>query len=110
MQNNSQIEIYKTLDGEFDIKVRMDEDTVWLNQEQMVKLFCRDKSVISKHIGNVYKERELLKESTVAKFAIVEMEGNREVVREIEHYNLDVIISNDQPCAEFNSLKKSLYV
>jgi len=66
---------------------------VWLTQEQMVTLFDRDKSVISRHIKNIFKENELDQISTVANFATVQKEGNREVIRNIEYYNLDMIIS-----------------
>lgn len=69
------------------------EDTVWLSLDQMAELFQRDKSTISRHIKNVYTEGELKPELTVAKFATVQNEGNRNVERQIEYYNLDVIIS-----------------
>ena len=74
------------------LEVNLKDDTVWLSLEQISKLFDRDKSVISRHIKNVMQE-ELKDDSTVAKFATVQKEGTREVVREIEYYNLDVIIS-----------------
>ena len=74
------------------LEVKLKDDTVWLSLEQISKLFDRDKSVISRHIKNVMQE-ELKDDSTVAKFATVQKEGTREVVREIEYYNLDVIIS-----------------
>lgn len=69
----------------------MQDETVWLSLEQMARLFDRDKSVISRHIKNAFSEE--LEDSTVAKFATVQKEGDREVIREIEYYNLDVIIS-----------------
>lgn len=72
---------------------RSKNDTIWLNQKQMEMLFDRDKSVISKHIKNIFKEGELERSSTVAKNATVQNEGGREVKREVEFYNLDVIIS-----------------
>ena len=75
------------------LEVNMKEETVWLSLEQMTKLFGRDKSVISRHINNIYKEEELERNSTVANFATVQKEGNREITRNIEYYNLDVIIS-----------------
>ena len=75
------------------LKVNMKDETVWLSLEQMSKLFDRDKSVISRHIKNIFKEGELEKESTVAKFATVQKEGDRDIVREIDYYNLDMIIS-----------------
>ena len=80
-------------DNTIQLEVRLQEETVWLNLNQMSQLFDRDKSVISRHIRDIYKEHELLKEATVAKNATVQKEGNREIVRQIEYYNLDVIIS-----------------
>ena len=89
----STIKIYQAEDGKTKIDVKLKNDTVWLSLNQLSELFQRDKSVISRHIKNIFNEKELDKKSTVAKFAIVQKEGKREVVREIEHYNLDVIIS-----------------
>jgi prophage maintenance system killer protein len=89
----SQIEIYQADNGETEISVVLDNETVWLNLNQMAILFQRDKSVISRHITNIFKEKELHKSSTVAKNATVQFEGDREVLREIEFYNLDIIIS-----------------
>ena len=91
--NKGEIIIYKTKEGETSIDVRMEEETVWLNLNQMSLLFEKDKSVISRHLKNIYKEGELEIDSTVAKNATVQKEGEREVLREIEFYNLDVIIS-----------------
>jgi hypothetical protein len=90
---NSDIKIYQSEDGNTEITVQLDKDTVWLNLNQLVELFDRDKSVISRHIGNVFKEGELEKKATVAKYATVQNEGDRKVNREIEYFNLDVIIS-----------------
>jgi hypothetical protein len=89
----SEIVIYQTEDGLTKLDVMLKEETTWLNLNQITSLFERDKSVISKHIRNVYKEGELKDEATVAKFATVQREGGRTVEREIEFYNLDVIIS-----------------
>jgi hypothetical protein len=75
------------------LEVRFKDETVWLSLNQMVDLFQRDKSVISRHIKNVFEEAELHPEATVAKSATVQSEGRRSVEREIEFYNLDVIIS-----------------
>ena len=75
------------------LEVNLKDDTVWLNLEQMTELFNRDKSVLSRHINNIYKEGELERNSTVAKFATVQNESGRTVTRNIEYYNLDVIIS-----------------
>ena len=78
-------------DENIKLEVNMKDDTVWLSLDQMVKLFDRDKSVISRHIKNAFAEE--LDNSTVANFATVQKEGNREVTRNIEYYNLDMIIS-----------------
>lgn len=75
------------------LEVNMQDETVWLNLEQMTKLFKRDKSVISRHIKNIFFEEELDRNSTVANFATVQNESGRNVTRNIEYYNLDVIIS-----------------
>ena len=91
--NTSAIQIFTTKDGKTEIEVKLDQETVWLSLNQIVELFERDKSVISRHINNIYKEKELTKEATVAKYATVQNEGGRIVEREIEYYNLDVIIS-----------------
>lgn len=76
-----------------DVNVSPNEDTVWLSKEDMSTLFDRDRSVITKHINNIYKEGELDRESTCAKNAHVHLEGSRTITRIIEFYNLDVIIS-----------------
>ena len=91
--NKSDIRIYKTDDGITSIEVKLEKETVWLNLNQISNLFERDKSVISRHINNIFKEGELDKTSTVAKYATVQKEGNRKITRNIEFYNLDVIIS-----------------
>ena len=76
-----------------EFEVRIENETVWLNLNQLSLLFKRDKSVISRHISNVFKENELDKASTVAYFATVQIENGRSILRKIEYYNLDVIIS-----------------
>ncbi len=91
--NGSEIKIYKSEDGKTEIQVKLDHETVWLNLMQLTELFHRDKSVISRHINNIFKEKELDFGSTVAKFATVQIEGDRTVERNIEFFNLDVIIS-----------------
>jgi len=75
------------------IEVRLDEDTVWLTLNQISQLFNRDKSVISRHLSNIYKEGELSQEATVAKNATVQTEAGRKVKRAIDYYNLDAILS-----------------
>ncbi len=75
------------------IEVRVEKETVWLNRQQISTLFGRDVKTIGKHINNVFIEKELDENSTVANFATVQNEGGRQVKRQIEYYNLDVIIS-----------------
>ncbi|MBI3147733.1 MAG: virulence protein RhuM/Fic/DOC family protein [Betaproteobacteria bacterium] len=85
--------LYEAPDGQVRVDVRFDHETVWLTQEQMSQLFGRERSVITKHVRNVFREGELAPEATCAKFAQVQTEGERTVTREIDHYSLDVIIS-----------------
>ena len=89
----SEILLYQNPDGNIKIDVRLEDETVWLSQTQMASLFGKDKRTVSEHIGNVFQEGELDKTSTVRKFWTVQTEGKREVEREIDCYNLDVIIS-----------------
>ena len=89
----NEMEIYKDKDNQTQIEVRFEEETVWLNRQQRSILFDRDIKTIGKHINNVFEEGELDRNPTVAKFATVQKEGNRSIEREIEHYNLDVIVS-----------------
>ena len=79
----------KFIDGDFSLNVNVspDEDTVWLTVEQMSSLFDRDRTVILKHINNIYKENELDESSTCAKFAQVQFEGGRQTTRFIKYYN-----------------------
>ena len=93
MDNYGEILIYQTEDGLTKIDVNMHDETVWLSLDQMSDLFARDKSTISRHIKNIFEEGELSRESTVAKFATVQIEGGRQVERAIDYYNLDVVIS-----------------
>lgn len=90
---NFEIVKFNNGDFELDVNVSPNQDTVWLTKDQIAILFGRDRTVITKHIQNVYKEKELDVAATCAKNAQVQIEGNREVVREKEFYNLDVIIS-----------------
>lgn len=87
------IEIYQSQDGKTQVSVQFDKETVWLSLQQMADIFGRDKSVISRHLRKIYQEGELDREATVAKNATVQIEGAREVVRQVEFYNLDAIIS-----------------
>ena len=87
------IVIYESADQAVEVRLDADQETVWLSLQQLAEVFERDKSVISRHLRNIYKEGELGKEATVAKNATVQQEGNRRVRRDIELYNLDAIIS-----------------
>ena len=93
MNHQNPIEIYQAQDGTTQVEVRFDNDTVWLSQAQMAMLFGKDIRTINEHITNIFDDEELEKESTIRKFRIVRQEGKRQVSREIEHYDLDMIIS-----------------
>lgn len=88
-----EILIYQNQEGNIKIDVRLEEETVWLTQDQMAQLFGKGRSTITEHIGNVFKEGELSEISTRRNFRLVRLEGFREVERDVEHYNLDVVIS-----------------
>jgi hypothetical protein len=91
MNDISSIVVYN--DGELELKVSVNEETIWLTQKQISQLFTVTIPNINMHIKAIYKEKELTKDQTVKKSLIVQKEGNREVERNIEHYNLDMIIS-----------------
>ena len=93
MDLNNQIIIYQTEDGQTQVDVRMENETVWLTQAQMAELFEKTPQNITMHIGNAYKEGELEKESTCKEYLQVQQEGNRKVSRMVKYYDLDVIIS-----------------
>ena len=88
-----EIVVYQAEDGGSRIRVLLEDETVWLSLSQMADLFQRDKSVVSKHIRNIFGEGELSPGATVAKFATVQKEGDRQVQRNIECYNLDMILA-----------------
>lgn len=90
MSTENKMEIYQTADGQTDIQVRLESETVWLNRQQLAELFGRDIKTIGKHIGNVFTEGELARNSVVANFATTAADGK---TYQVEHYNLDVIIS-----------------
>lgn len=87
------IQIYQTETGELQVRLDMQQDTVWLTQAQMVELFASSKANISEHIKHIFSARELDQLATVRKFRTVQNEGVRQVARDREHYNLDVIIA-----------------
>lgn len=89
----SQIVIYKAANGRVKIDVRFENETVWLTQNALAELFQTTKNNISQHVKNIFEEGELAQSATVKKFLTVKKEGSREVSRNMEHYNLDLIIS-----------------
>ena len=91
--NQGEIVIYQTDDGDTKIDVRFVDETVWLTQAQLCELYQTSKSNVSEHIKNIFEEGELEEDSTVRKFRTVQNEGERIVTREQLHYNLDMIIS-----------------
>jgi hypothetical protein len=93
MEHNSEIILYQTSNGKTKIDVRLENETVWLNQSQLETLFQTDRTSIVKHIKNIYESGELSEEATCAKIAQVQQEGKRNVTRNIVFYNLDLIIS-----------------
>jgi hypothetical protein len=93
MENKGEILLYQSEDGITKIDVRLENETVWLNQYQLEVLFQTDRTSITKHIKNIYESGELAEVSTCAKIAQVQKEGNRTVSRNIAYYNLDMIIS-----------------
>ena len=94
MENQKgEILFYQREDGSAQIDVRLEEDTVWLTQQLMAELFNTSKQNISLHIQNIFEEGELIPDSTVKKFLTVQKEGTRDVRRQLDYYNLDMIIS-----------------
>ncbi len=91
-EEDTQIVLYQP-DESIRLEVKLDEDTVWLTQAQMVELFGSSKANISEHISNIYQQEELLQEATVRNYRTVRKEGNRMVARNVDYYNLDMIIS-----------------
>lgn len=89
----SSIEIFLSSDKGVELRVKLEDDTVWLTQTQIVDLFQSSKANISEHVKHIFAEGELERKSTVRKFRTVQNEGKRQVSREIEHYNLDLILS-----------------
>lgn len=93
MEHKSEIVIYRSKKGNALLDVKLENDSVWLTQKQIAGLFGTQIPAISKHIDNILKTRELIREGTVSKMEIVHKEGDREVKRELEHYNLDMIVA-----------------
>lgn len=93
MIENKQIEIYQSEDGQIQIQVYLEKDTIWLSQAQMAELFDKDSDTIGLHLRNIYKSGELEKSATTEESSVVRQEGKRQVNRKIKFYNLDAIIS-----------------
>jgi hypothetical protein len=93
MTSHGEILVYRTDDGTVRLDVRLQDETVWLTQAMMAELFGTTQQNISSHLANIYDEKELLPEATHKKFLLVRREGNRTVQREVDHHNLDAIIS-----------------
>ncbi len=91
--SKGEVILYKSQDGTVAIDVKLEEETVWLNQKQMATLFDKDVRTVNEHIKNIYKERELEKNPTIRNFRIVQKEGKRTITRAIDFYNLDIVIS-----------------
>ena len=89
----SEIQVYQAENGALEVRFDGKQDTVWLSQAQMSELFDVQKAAVSKHLKNIYASGELLREATVSKMETVQVEGGREVVRQIEFFNLDAVIS-----------------
>ncbi|MDR1414199.1 MAG: virulence RhuM family protein [Odoribacteraceae bacterium] len=105
--------VFTSQSGENTIEVRVQKNTVWLTRKLISSLFDVDRSVITKHLVNIYQEGELMKEATCANFAQVQTEGNRQITRDVEFYNLDAIISvgyrvNSQRATQFRQWATSI--
>ena len=91
--NNTDILIYKMEDGQIKVDVRLEDETIWMTQKSISKLYQKNIRTISEHINNIYEEGELDKKTTIRKNRIVQKEGDRKVSREISFYNLDMILA-----------------
>lgn len=89
----SEMIIYQNEDGSTSLDIKLENETLWLSQKQLAELFSVTTATINEHIKNIYKDKELEENPTIRNFLIVQQEGNRKVKRDIEHYNLDMIIS-----------------
>ena len=92
-EDNKKLVLYKDKNNNIQIKVDVDKNTVWLSQKEMATLFGEDIKTVNEHIKNIYKENELAKKATIRKFRIVQDEKGRYIERNLNQYNLDVIIS-----------------
>ncbi|MFA4923938.1 MAG: RhuM family protein, partial [Ignavibacteriaceae bacterium] len=93
LNNKGEILLYEAEDNSIALDVKLKEESVWLTQKQMAQLFAKDTDTVGLHIRNIYDEKELENKSTTEYFSVVQIEGKRRITRNIQHYNLDVIIS-----------------
>lgn len=100
--------IFSAQTGGDDLEVRYEDETIWLTQKLMAHLFGVDVRTVSEHLANIYDQTELQREATIRNFRIVQTEGTREVARQVDHYNLDAIISVDSSSARPEGTMKSL--
>ena len=113
MKLDNKIVIYQTEDGKTQLDVKLENETVWLTQAQMVQLFDSSKANVSEHIKHIYEDGELAADSTVRKFRTVQTEGKRQVGRNVTYYNLDLIISlgyrvNTKRGIQFRSMARTV--
>ena len=92
-KTDNNIVIYQSEDGKVHLDVVYNEETMWLTQQQLCELYQTSKSNVSEHIKHIFEDKELSREATVRKYRTVQIEGTRKVEREVDHYNLDMIIS-----------------
>lgn len=105
---NNQIVIYEDTNGDIKLETRLEDETIWLNQEQMSKLFGRDRTVVSRHIGNIFKDKELEENVVCANFAHTTKHGaieNKTQQKDVKYYNLDVVISVGYRVKSLNGVK-----
>jgi len=93
LPSGGEILLYQTEDGGTRIQCRFQDESIWLTQKLLAELFQKDVRTINEHIQNIYEEQELAPEATIRKFRIVQMEGEREVAREVDHYRLEAILA-----------------
>lgn len=93
LSNTGKILIYQNEKGDTKVDVYFEDETIWMTQKSMTQMYQVAKSSISEHIKNIYQDGELDEASTVRKFRTVQTEGSREVARELDYYNLDMILA-----------------
>jgi len=107
LEPRSEIIFYQEEDGRSRIQVRLEEGTVWLSQRLISELFQKDVRTINEHLQNIFEEGELAPEATIRKFRIVQTEGNRDVSRLVDYYNLDAILAVGQGDTRLDGVQDS---